>query len=47
MGVEVSRNDSVINMGAEQGVQVCPASCWAAGDWKDIDVDDVKLSVIN
>ena len=34
-------------MGAEQGVEVGPVPCWAAGDWGDVDVDDVELNVIN
>ena len=47
MGIEVPHDDGIILMGAEQGVEVGPVPCWAAGDWGDVDVDDVELNVIN
>ena len=47
MVIEVSHGNSVILMGAEQGVKVGPIPCCAAGDRGDVDVDDVWLNVIN
>ena len=47
MGIEVPHDDDIILIGAEQGVEVGHVPCWAAGDWGDVDVDDVELNVIN
>ena len=47
MGIEVPHDDGIILMGAEEDVQVGPVPCWAAGNWGDVDVDDVELNVIN
>ena len=41
MGIAVSYDNGVILIGAEQGVKVGPIHCWVAGDWGDVDVDDV------
>ena len=38
---EVSHDDGIIRIGAEQGVKVGPVPCWATNDWGDVIVDDV------
>ena len=41
MGIEVPHDDGIILMGTEQDVEVGPVPCWAAGDWGNVDIDDV------